>query len=581
MIGTNALVLKELIQGAHRKHTYVVRTLMPLVATWILVPQVLVVIASYGNDWRAIAGLSRPAFLACAWIQVVMFPMLAATYAKSSLHEEWQRSTMEVLCAAPMSPAAIVYGKFLAAFGKVFLMGLTLLPVMGIWLHMGRIPKEMALGSVAVIAGATALFGALAAVCAAGTVPKKGHVARGADIILLYHAVPVLLGALVWKGHPAIIAAVPHWAFYLVINGTPPGGMTVGRFALLSLGECLAVALIALATAPMLFARVFRRHIGEGEAKTRKKRRSVAADRSRRPLGLDENPIWWQEKDRATRHFTVRFWAFYASLVAMALIGFAVVGELEVLGQAVTFAVACGAGLAIVLVLTLNYALRIFPREKMQKTNQSLVLTGVSARDIYRGKLGAILWGLRFAYPGILLPGLYALWLGDNVPAAVAAALMAGAIIGPPAAAVVGLVFGSVARNYAQASRAVFMGIIVFPILINMFCFIGACAAIILGIIFVPILLKSKKIMNIWLMSFALGLVWIASMSLGAGMPLGLRAAAKALDISLDLGEVDWVVSYVAMITLAGYVWYRVGIRVFEAALLDEAQLTVAGQVIK
>ena len=161
MIHNNPIILKEFVQTGHQRRTYLLRAALPAAAAALVAPEVLAILRRVGQDWRAIAQVGRPIFTNTSWLQLIAFSLIAFVYATASLHTEWTHKTIDVLCASPLSRAKIVYGKFLAVMGKVLMAALALLPVMGIWFHLGRIPREIALGTMSVIAGSTLLFGAV------------------------------------------------------------------------------------------------------------------------------------------------------------------------------------------------------------------------------------------------------------------------------------------------------------------------------------------------------------------------------------------------------------------------------------
>ncbi len=100
MLG-NPIIEKELIQAAHHRRTWVVRAGLPALAAALLLPQVYSLLKGYGQDWRALAELTRPLFLTSAWLQFIALPLLAFSLTASALRQEWTHRTIEVLCTTP------------------------------------------------------------------------------------------------------------------------------------------------------------------------------------------------------------------------------------------------------------------------------------------------------------------------------------------------------------------------------------------------------------------------------------------------------------------------------------------------
>jgi len=257
-LDSGPIIMKEFMQAARRRRTYVLRALLPTVAIVILVPQLISVLRD-GQDWRSIKDVANPIFQTSVGMQLIVFSLLAALYARAALQGEWTHRTIETLCASPLTRAGILYGKFAGVLGKILLAGLALLPLMGIWFRLGRIPREVALGSLGVTAASTVMFGALAFVRAAMVVPRKTRGRFCLDLLLFCLLLPLFLGLVVWPWAPCLVAAVPPWSFFFVIAGTSPGAMAPGYFALLAIAEPLGLGLLALALTPWVFRRAFER----------------------------------------------------------------------------------------------------------------------------------------------------------------------------------------------------------------------------------------------------------------------------------------------------------------------------------
>ena len=302
MIATNPIILKELLQAARRKWTFTLRAALPLVAILLLAPQLINVLERSGQDWRVISRLAKSIFLTMAWLQLIAFSLMAFAFCSTTLHEEWRRKTMEVLCASPLSVAQVVYGKFLAVLGKLMMLALALLPVMGVWLHLGRMPREIVLGTFAIILGSVLLCGSFALLQAASYRTGRGYGVSMVSLILPYFLGLSLLDAYVWVRHPLLEAALAPRAFFLMLYGSPPAGFTPGGFALLSLGIHMGLAALALAVSPKIFARSFALHIGGEKQKENIFRRAKRFLRGRRPpMRSWQSPFYWVEKGPFSR----------------------------------------------------------------------------------------------------------------------------------------------------------------------------------------------------------------------------------------------------------------------------------------
>lgn len=257
----NPIILKECLQAARRVRTYAVRAALPAGAIMLLVPSLSSILRRQGQDWGAISRISRSIFETTAWFELIAFSLMAFGYCSMTIREEWRHKTMEVLCASPLSRFQIVYGKFVAVLSKLIMAALALLPVMGIWFHLGRIPREMVLGTFAVILGSILLFGSMALLQAACFRPGKTYWLGTVGIILPYFLVLILLDIGLPRRHPLPDAAIPVLALARVLRGRATKGWSAGHFAWLSFGVQAGVSLLALSLAPWFFGRSFTRHV--------------------------------------------------------------------------------------------------------------------------------------------------------------------------------------------------------------------------------------------------------------------------------------------------------------------------------
>ena len=170
---TNPIILKECLQAARQKRSYAIRAVLPLIATMLLVPSLTSTLRHGGQDWRIISRIARDVFETTSWFMVFALPLMAFGICSMTLREEWSLRTMEVLCASPLTRMQIVYGKFIAALSRLMMCALALLPVMGLWFHMGRIPRDVVLGTFAVIVTSMLMMGAVALLQSAMYRPGK------------------------------------------------------------------------------------------------------------------------------------------------------------------------------------------------------------------------------------------------------------------------------------------------------------------------------------------------------------------------------------------------------------------------
>ncbi len=584
MTGTGSIILKELLQAAHRRRTYALRAALSGLMVVIATPWLAAVLFSGGTDWRAIAQVARPLFSTLAWIQLLALSVLGAVYADASLQEEWTRRTMELLCTTPVTTSGIVWGKFAGALGKVLFMAVAALPVMAVGLGLGGLPREVALRTAAVIFSSAVCFAALALAGGAAFGGSNRRIRSGFGVVAVYVLVVGVLMVSVADWHAVAGAALPPWAFHHVISATAPLGITPGWFAVLAIGEPLVVGAIALAVAPLLFRRSLARHVSAGRQRRRplwtlsKRLRRI----SRRPaLGDEEDPFEWQERGAPTRMVTWVPTLLYLSVAIMAIAIATAEGIMSFLSEPVFSVVMAVFGAFLLTLVTLMSATHVFSREKARNTAASLILTGRPSKAIYRAKIRALARALRLPWLVIgcsTLAGLvYSFSHGPSAREQSGAALgvLAGMIfmvIGPLVAGVIGMVFGAGSRSATHALAGVLLspmlgwilGMVFGVLSIFAFGFLGA----ILSMGCIVALYRVKRVWKVWSLSLMLALTL-------AAIPHVLLILAVPLAFLGERGRWVWfgglssVVS-IGMLIGLGVFWYTFGARVFEASMLGE-----------
>jgi len=603
MLDCGPIILKELMQASRQRRTYVLRALLPALAVVIIAPQITWTLDRYGQDWRAIADVARPIFQTSVWVALIAFSLLAAVYARGTLQAEWTHRTMEVLCASPLTRMGILYGKFAAMLGKILLAGLALLPIMGLWFRMGRIPREMALGSLGVIAASTVLFGSLAFLRAAMVTPRKQRGRFCLDLLLLYLLVPVFVGLLTPPPAPVLVAAVPPWAFWYVMSGTAPGGMAPTDFTLLAIAQPLGAGLLALLLTPWLFRRAFARAAGTRLARGWRGRLSLAlgGGRSHRPaIKPAANPFVWQEKGPPTR---ILRWGPLLILAIVAVFVIAVTlqyGDLDELIEPEWLIGWASIAMAIVGLVTILYATQVFAREKVRNTAQALILTGQSAWTFYLAKLWSVYRGLRWSLLVIAIAIVaYAVTAeGDEVPVAVAY-LVTGGLLGPLTGAVIGMAFSVAARSPWQALGVLLLSLpfawvvgmlvqfavaaVTFVLrdtldaMTDFMLVYGITAAVLAllgagGIVLLCLLIKRW---NAWLVGLLHAVYLVTLMNAaGAAATLFSYAFFERSDMYMDERQlmplIFLAVSIVLSLVTAAF-WFLFGVRIFDACMRGEA----------
>jgi len=465
----NPIILKECLQASHRKRTYVLRAAMPLLTVIVALPLVISVMDRWGQDWRAISQIARSIFMPCAWLELIAFSLLAFAYCAATVHDEWTHKTMEVLCASPLSRMQILYGKFVAALTKILLAALSLLPVMGIWFHMGRLPRAIVLGSFAVILGSVLFFGSMALFQAAMFRPLKGGAIGLIGLILPYFLALVLLDAFVWVRHPLLEAAIPPRTLYLVLAGRAPTGWSTGTFALLSLGMMSGMSLLLLGVSPWLFARTFGRHIGGGGTRGGKLRRMTRLFAgSRPPMRWAQNPFYWQELGPPTRALRWSVWVVYGVTAIFVLaLGLKIPGGFDFLDEEEFWVFVAFEGLIALVLMALLYGTVVFARERLRRRSQALLLSGRRPLSFFCAKIHAAYRSLRFPMlaVGVACVVMFIMlgarfWRRDPESALVLLCVLQLLLFGPAFGVILGMVFSVTARSPMRAALGLFMSVV-------------------------------------------------------------------------------------------------------------------------
>jgi hypothetical protein len=582
MLG-NAIVRKELIQAARRRRTYIIRAGLPALAALLLLPQVLVGLGRYGQDWRAIASLSRPLFMTSAWLQLVVFPLLAFSLTAEALAREWRERTIEVLRVTALSSAGIVYGKLVGALSQVLMAALALLPFTAVLYFLSRLPREAALGSFAIIVGSVLVCGSLGALQGATMRPRERIPAGALTLFFVLLGGLALLDGYVWVGHPLLEAAIPPRALSLVLQAGAPAGWGVGQFALLSLGVLVGASAFLLALAPALYDRTFARLIGTPERKTlgERLRRRLGA---RRPaMKPEENPFFWQERGPATRVLSWSVLVVFGVLVVfyglLAVFVATVRRDLTLGGLRELCLPALNLGLLVVLFGSVFYGARVFSREKSQHTATALVLTGRSPREFFWAKIRALYWAHRYSFVILVLVLLAwgcALLRASNglrnghVAFAAAVSVL---LFGPGVSALVGMVFGVVSNSPQQATRWLFLSLVLLQVLspvVFLALEIGSnvplgfalIVAVIVGVL--AAFLKLTRRWTPWRMSLMLASWFAVSYAEIALITFLLHGKGAG-------GAVLVVLSAFLLVAGFTYFWWRLGMHVFEEGMSRES----------
>ena len=77
MLRASPILLKEFIQAAHRRRTFVLRAALPALLVVMMFPSVADYIEYGIQDWRSLADFTRPLFQTCAWFQLAALALLS------------------------------------------------------------------------------------------------------------------------------------------------------------------------------------------------------------------------------------------------------------------------------------------------------------------------------------------------------------------------------------------------------------------------------------------------------------------------------------------------------------------------
>lgn len=450
----NPIIRKELIQASHSRWLYWLRTLLPLAAAFILFTQIYMVLRWQQMDWRTIAEIARPLFTMTAWMELIAFSLAGFLFGLSVVHREWVNRTVEVLCVTPLGRGRIIYGKLFSVVGRLMMLALSLLPIIGLSFHLGRIPREMAVGAVAVIIGSLAFFAAAGLMQSCMSRSTRGAMQGSIGLLVPWFLALILLDAYVFKQHPLLEGALSPRALYLVLNDRAPTGYDMLSFGLLSMGIHLGLAVIALLLAPLLFERSFRIHIGATRPVRPFARLQRLLRKRRRPLRDDRSPFVWQERGGPTRMLSMTFWAVYAIAFVITFADAIDRGHFRFLTDDEFYGMLFVTGLIVNLVVALLYGASVFAREKSHRRAAGLLLTGHPPRRFILAKVRALYRAMWL--PICVVGGIGIGLMVENEPNHTAewhvCFLMAQVVLlGPGAATVIGTAFSSVAKSPLSA----------------------------------------------------------------------------------------------------------------------------------
>jgi len=458
-VWNNPIILKELLEAAHRKRTYLVRAGLPAFGAAILLPQLIAVMEYAPNDWRAVSNIARPLFVTTMWLEFGAFSVLALVLGASTIRGEWTRKTIEVLCASPLSAARIVYGKFFATMGVIVVTALSLLPMTAISFRLGRVPPEMALGALAVVAGSALLFGSFSLLQASAFRPFRGTgFAAWVSINLPYFLILSLLDVLE-RGHPWLDAAISPVALWRILKPQPPAGYTTGEFALLSLGIHVGVSVVSLGLAPVFFARSFSRHIGSGGRGSFFSAVGKRLRRRRPRLPRRAYPFAWQELGSRTAILRWFVWVVYGITILFYVVAAIAFSDFSFVEDEDFYAFLAFGGLFALSASAAFYGTSVFAREKARRTAAPLLLTGHRPIRFIAAKIRATYRGLRWPMVGVALAcvafyiAIDVEWDDEELFAALTTTLEL-LLIAPAVAVIVGMTFSVVSRSIVQSFLA-------------------------------------------------------------------------------------------------------------------------------
>lgn len=473
----HVLIGKELLQHSRRPMGHVLRAGLPMLAIAILVPRLVAILRTMGQDWRAIANATRPFFLTIAWLGMIALSGFAALFVVASFRREHQRRTIDVLCTTPLGAARIVLGKFISSVARLLLIALAVLPVMSLWLSIGHFPRELATAAIGTIGASAFYFGALAALVTSAFPPGGMREVLGGALVLAALGLAVLLGVTVLAGNPFLIAAVPPWALGYVLSGSSPSAMPAVTFIALAIIEPLALGAAALALAPA----AFRRSITSASFRRaqRLSKSFVGAITGTLPRMRDgEHPFTWIDKGkrswRMRRGFLLTFGAIAcATLIAVRA---TIPGGLS---HPAVYRMLALFGVVLFSFFVAIYAASVFAREKVSRTAEQLMLTGRDPSIIFFAKADLIKWCVRGHLAGIPVILIAYITSPREVPLAIIEipALLAAAWCLPQAVGMIGMVFSIVAKSPARALA----GMLTAPILLVLLVMLTVSGVMLIG----------------------------------------------------------------------------------------------------
>ena len=405
MIGrlNNPIILKEMLQATHSARTYAARAVLPFLGL-ILSTIMLIHAAKWGRtDWRDLSSILRPILTTLLWGQLIVFSIMAYGWANGVIKAEWRHRTLELLCATPLSPAGIVWGKLAAVLARLLMMFLSLLPLTACLQHLCRVPWEGVIASLAVMLGAVLLMGAIGTLEACLFHNAHGKSRGNLCVLLPLYGIIVPVHFFKYSGRsPLALLVAPH-AFHQAFTMQTYMGLKPIVFGLVVLALHAGLALLFMTAAAWCFHRAFLKHIGATQNGERKRKWTRRFASKRPPLGDNENPFFWQE--RGERTLTLRWGAWLGYGVILAILASIPIlsKETRLYSEPVLYWLAGILCFCLVNALIALQASAVFPSEKTQRTAEAVVLTAYPPWRIVLAKAAAIAWSVRFS---VLVPAV-------------------------------------------------------------------------------------------------------------------------------------------------------------------------------
>ena len=585
MIG-NAIVQRELVRAARRRINYWGRAGLPALAGLVLVGRVWLEVRSGRVSWLEVARLSRSLFELWAWLLFIVLSVLSFS-AGASVQEEWKKKTMEVLCTTPLSWTEILLSKLAVAFGKVLMAALALLPFAATLFYVAHVPWEIGLGALAVIASSVLLCGSVSLSAAARISNPKQKSLQGFWWVLVY---PLFFGYQFfdhwpWLRRPVFEVWCLPRALHVVLSATGSGSLGPGAFALLTFGLWTGMSAIVLVVGLRGFGRSLETRLTGAPAQARTwfsgRYRGGKKGVPRPPLEPDMDPFFWQELGQETKALGWSVYWLYGGITAVFVVISAVFNEWMFFTEGLFFYILAFFGLMVVVASPGSYATKIFAREKARHTAHALLLTGSPPDAIFRAKIRAMYWVLRYSFPPVLVAVLLLLlylavtapsWLSASVAVAMSVLAIELVFFGPGLAALIGMVFGMLAGPEQKAGLWIML-----PLIVLMYC------ATLFGVltqffrILLPLglfaLVASVVVARSRLRGRTGGRPWHAALlltvqSLGiVGTVLGMGGL---LGFSSGWFALVCLVVVNALVAVYAWTWWHVGVSMFEAAMAQE-----------